>query len=106
MRCRYAPYTRGFFDSERGTRDGKGGLGMTGLTRLADGFGCSLQRRSLSVAVGAVALLLTTMASATPARAALGYEPDASTPSISLAGELPHGVAIDQANQRIYVTML
>jgi DNA-binding beta-propeller fold protein YncE len=78
---------------------------MTGLTRLAGGFGCSRQR--LLGAVGAMALLLTTMALTAPAaHAALGYEPDASTPSISLAGELPHGVAIDQANERIYVTML
>jgi DNA-binding beta-propeller fold protein YncE len=54
----------------------------------------------------ALALTLTTMALAAPAaQAALGYEPDGTTPSISLAGELPHGVAIDQANQRIYVTM-
>ncbi|HEY6550500.1 MAG TPA: NHL repeat-containing protein [Solirubrobacterales bacterium] len=52
-------------------------------------------------------LVLTTMALATPAaQAALGYEPDASTPSIPLAGELPHGVAIDQANQRIYVAIM
>jgi hypothetical protein len=53
-----------------------------------------------------MALALTTLALGTPrAWAALGYEPDESTPSISLAGELPHGVAIDQANQRIYVAM-
>jgi NHL repeat len=56
----------------------------------------------------ALALLLTTISLAAPtaAQAALGYEPDGSNPSIALAGELPHGVAIDQANQRIYVTML
>jgi DNA-binding beta-propeller fold protein YncE len=54
----------------------------------------------------AVTLMLTTMALAAPtAHAALGYEPDGTTPSISLTGDLPHGVAIDQASQRIYVAM-
>jgi NHL repeat len=54
-----------------------------------------------------VALLLLGMTlSASPAQASLGYEPDESTPSIALQGEIPHGVAIDQASQRIYVAMV
>lgn len=63
-------------------------------------------RRRLRLPVIALATALTTMGLAAPAaQAALGYEPDGTTPSISLAGELPHGVAVDQANQRIYVAM-
>jgi DNA-binding beta-propeller fold protein YncE len=54
---------------------------------------------ALALTLAATALL------APPAQAALGYEPDGSTPSIALAGEAPHGVAIDQANQRIYVAV-
>jgi hypothetical protein len=65
--------------------------------------GAGLLRRTPVVAM---ALMLMTMVLAAPtAQAAFGYEPDASTPSIPLAGELPHGVAIDQASQRIYVAM-
>lgn len=79
---------------------------MKDLTRLP-GKLADARRWLLRTPPVAMALLLTTMALATPtAQAALGYEPDGSTPSISLAGELPHGVAIDQANQRIYVAML
>jgi DNA-binding beta-propeller fold protein YncE len=65
-----------------------------------------VQRRLLWLCSIATMALMTAMALVAPAaRAALGYEPD--TPaSIALAGEFPHGVAIDQANQRIYVAML
>jgi DNA-binding beta-propeller fold protein YncE len=60
----------------------------------------------LRLPVIGLALTIATMALTAPAaHAAVGYEPDSSTPSISLAGELAHGVAIDQANQRIYVAM-
>jgi NHL repeat len=57
-------------------------------------------------AVGAALLVLLMTLSASPAEASLGYEPDESTPSIALQGEIPHGVAIDQASQRIYVAMV
>jgi hypothetical protein len=50
----------------------------------------------LAIAV-AVAVLAST------AGASVGYEPDASTPVHSLGGKVPHGIAVDQANQRIYV---
>ena len=40
------------------------------------------------------------------ARASLGYEQDESLPSITLHGEVAHGVAIDQASHRIYVAEL
>jgi sugar lactone lactonase YvrE len=80
---------------------------MKDLARRVDelrALGRSLLPRSITT----LALMLTTMALVAPAaRAALGYEPD--TPaSIGLAGEFPHGVAIDQdpASQRIYVAML
>jgi len=53
------------------------------------------------------ALLLVAMAlSAPPASAGPGYELDVAKPSIALAGEVPHGVAVDQASQNIYVTAL
>ncbi len=78
---------------------------MKDFTRLPGRPGAS--RWLLRSPAAALVLALITMASVTPlAQAALGYERDVSTPSIALAGELPHGVAIDQVNQRIYVTML
>lgn len=78
---------------------------MTDVIELQKGPRESSRLRRLPAM--AMALMLTTMALAVPtARAAIGYEPDGSTPTISLAGELPHGVAIDQTNQRIYVAML
>jgi len=57
----------------------------------------------LVLAVAAV-ILGSLAALADPARAALGYEPASSNPVIPLNGELPHGVAIDQSSQQIYVT--
>ena len=73
------------------------------FTRLPGKLGGTGLRRWTPVV--AMALMVMTVALAAPtAQAAFGYEPD-STPSISLTGELAHGVAIDQANQRIYVTM-
>ncbi len=41
-----------------------------------------------------------------PAEAATGYELNASTPSKSLGGsKIPHGIAVDQTSQRIYVAI-
>ena len=75
---------------------------MTDFTRLLGKRGdVGLRRRTPFVAI---ALLMTMALAAPTAQAASGYEP-ASTPSISLVGELAHGVAIDQTSQRIYVTM-
>jgi DNA-binding beta-propeller fold protein YncE len=78
---------------------------MKDLTRLRGKLG-DAGRMLLHAPAVAIALMLTMALVAPTAQAGLGYEPDGSTPSISLAGELPHGVAIDQANQRIYVAML
>lgn len=70
-------------------------------------FGISLlgAARSYRAAVVAASLITATMpaavASATP-----GYGLDPGSPSIALPGEFPHGVAIDQASQTIYVTEL
>ncbi len=55
--------------------------------------------RAFCLALGLVSIY------AAPAQASLGYELDATKPSISLSGQNPHGVAIDQSNQRIYVTL-
>ena len=46
------------------------------------------------------------MVAASPAAAGPGYELDPVKPSISLGAEIPHGVAIDQSSQAIYVTEL
>jgi len=52
----------------------------------------------------AIASLVFATASAS---AATGYELDPTTPSRSLGGsKVPHGIAVDQANQRIYVAIL
>jgi hypothetical protein len=61
---------------------------------------------TLQMAIMAVGMLIGVAALSVPdAQASLGYELDASTPSIGLQGELPSGVAIDQSNQRVYVAM-
>jgi hypothetical protein len=53
------------------------------------------------------AFLLTAMALSAPsASAGPGYELDAAKPSIALGGEVPHGVAVDQVSQNLYVTEL
>ncbi len=57
---------------------------------------------AMTTAVLAAGLLVL----ASPARAALGYEPAATGSEITLHGEVAHGVAIDQVNQRIYVAEL
>lgn len=44
--------------------------------------------------------------SATAALAAPGYQLDSVKSSFSLGGEVPHGVAVDQASQMVYVTVL
>ncbi|HXS34018.1 MAG TPA: hypothetical protein VN758_09645 [Solirubrobacterales bacterium] len=79
---------------------------MKDFTRLPGKLGSA--RRLLRAQMLAVALSFTALGVAAPAvaQAALGYEPDGANPSIALAGELPHGVAIDQASQRIYVSVL
>jgi hypothetical protein len=54
-----------------------------------------------------MALLVATMAaSASSAWAGPGYELDSGKPSISVGGELPHGIAIDQVSQDLYVAVL
>jgi len=42
----------------------------------------------------------------TPAGANPGYELDSGQPSIALGGQFPHGIAIDQVSQNIYVAEL
>ena len=64
---------------------------MTDFTRLLGKPGDMGLRRRTPFA--AIALLMTMALAAPKAHAAFGYEP-ASTPSISLSGELAHGVAI------------
>jgi hypothetical protein len=56
------------------------------------------------LATGAVLLAVLALFAPT-AQASLGYEPDASTPVISVQGEQPQGVAIDQSSQRVYVAI-
>jgi hypothetical protein len=54
-----------------------------------------------------MALLVATMAAtASSAWAGPGYELDSGKPPINLGGELPHGIAIDQLSQNLYVTVL
>jgi hypothetical protein len=50
-------------------------------------------------------LLIVCALAPPPARAATGYEPDAVKSQITLGAQFPHGVAIDQANQLIYVAI-
>jgi hypothetical protein len=64
----------------------------------------SARWRPFFSAIGVGALLA--LIAAGPATAGPGYELDSVKPSIALAGEGPHGVAIDQSNGTIYVTEL
>jgi hypothetical protein len=55
----------------------------------------------------ALALFAFACAGASPAHASVGYELDPATPTLSLgANKLPHGLAVDQANRRLYVAVL
>jgi hypothetical protein len=65
----------------------------------------SLARLRASFGAAVVGMLLAATASV-PAAASPGYELDPVKPSISLGGEVAHGVAIDQTSQAIYVTEL
>lgn len=75
----------------------------------------SCRGRGIAISTGAgarwwsitVALAATMLAVATPARGNVGYELDTAEPSISLNGsnKLPHGLAVDQANRRLYVAV-
>jgi len=61
-------------------------------------------RRTIGVAMLAVAVIALLAA---PARANLGYELDTVAPTVSLgANKAPHGLAVDQANRRLYVAVL
>ena len=61
-------------------------------------------RDRFAAVVGATLLALALSASG--AQAGPGYRLDSSQPSISLGAEVPIGVAVDQASQKIYVTEL
>jgi hypothetical protein len=63
--------------------------------------------RSSFRAVTTMALLVATMtATASSAWAGPGYELDSGKPSINVGGEVPHGIAVDQVSQNLYVTVL
>jgi hypothetical protein len=54
-----------------------------------------------------MALLVATMAATgSSAWAGPGYELDSGQPSINVSGEVRHGIAIDQASQDLYVTVI
>lgn len=55
--------------------------------------------------LASLAALACSLVAVSPAEAGPGYELDASTPSRSLNGYFPHGIAVDQANHRIYVAI-
>lgn len=56
------------------------------------------------------ALLLAIVSAAAlgppPARAAIGYEPNATTPSKSMGSDLLHGIAVDQSSRQVYVAVV
>jgi hypothetical protein len=63
--------------------------------------------RSYFRAIATTALLVATMAAtASLAWAGPGYELDSGKPSINVSGEIPHGIAIDQVSQDLYVTVV
>jgi hypothetical protein len=57
-------------------------------------------------AFAVVLVCLVSLAAASSAFAAAGYAPDSSKPSIPTSAEFPHGVAIDQVSQMLYVAEL
>jgi sugar lactone lactonase YvrE len=64
-------------------------------------------RARAATALGAMTVALAISATAPPCSANVGYERDAAQPSIELSGaKVPHGIAIDQANHRIYVAIV
>jgi DNA-binding beta-propeller fold protein YncE len=69
------------------------------MSRLPSSWARSGRALALATPVVAIAMAL----SVSPAWAGPGYRLDSSKPSIALDGEIPSGVAVDQASQRIYV---
>lgn len=66
----------------------------------------SVCTRSSFRATATMALLVATMAATTSsAWAGSGYDLDSGKPSINVGGELPHGIAVDQVSQDLYVTV-
>jgi DNA-binding beta-propeller fold protein YncE len=63
----------------------------------------SLFSRPLTSFVAALVVVTTLALAATTAWAGPGYRPDLTHSSISLAAEIPTGVAIDQSSQTVYV---
>jgi hypothetical protein len=63
-------------------------------------------RSSFRATATMVSIVATMAATASSAWAGPGYELDSGKPSISLSGEIPHGIAIDQASQDLYVTVV
>jgi hypothetical protein len=57
-------------------------------------------------AFAVVLVCLASLAGASSAFAAAGYAPDSSKPSIPTSAEFPHGVAVDQVSQMLYVAEL
>jgi DNA-binding beta-propeller fold protein YncE len=72
------------------------------MSRLPSSWARSSRALVLAVLLGAVVMAL----SGPPAWAGPGYQLDSSKPSIALDAEVPSGVAVDQASQRIYVAEL
>jgi len=62
-----------------------------------------IRQRSLSWRFSFAVSLLAALALAPAARANIGYEPDATNPTIALSVQLPSGLAIDQSTRQIYV---
>jgi hypothetical protein len=52
------------------------------------------------------AFLVTSSIGASPAKAALGFELNTSTPSLSLGTKFPHGLAVDQVSRRLYAAVV
>ena len=73
---------------------------MPGHTAAANCFSYRWLQAMLFAALSFVAAF-----AASPAQASLGYELDKVASSIDLAGQNPHGIAVDQASQRIYAAM-
>lgn len=61
--------------------------------------------RSAGLVLWGLLLLVALALPVTSARASIGYEPDAVKSQIPLGVQFPHGVAIDQTNQLIYVAV-
>jgi hypothetical protein len=77
-----------------------------GMSCTQRGVAVWRSRGWLPVVLGLLATAMASFLVASPARGSTGYEPSSPNPALVTGIEFPHGVAVDQANHRVYVAVV